>query len=68
MQSDQKKKSFKITCTITFYRVREERIGIIKVLGISEVQRVKRREANRKLSFIPRNMVNKGIYIELEYI
>jgi hypothetical protein len=49
-------KRFKINCTIKFKKVRSEKIGIMKIASLTEIQRSKRRGAMiQPLALMQRN-------------
>ncbi|CAD8121761.1 unnamed protein product [Paramecium sonneborni] len=58
---DQKTRTFKLSCTIQFIKIKDERIGIIKITSINEITKVKRvireRDGNRKQSVFLKNIV-----------
>ncbi|CAD8070191.1 unnamed protein product [Paramecium primaurelia] len=62
LKDQQKVKSFKIICTISFYKIRDERIGIMKVSNISEILKNKIRQNVRKQSYM---ILNKGLSREM---
>ncbi|CAD8090150.1 unnamed protein product [Paramecium sonneborni] len=62
LKDQQKVKSFKIICTISFYKIRDERIGIMKVSNISEILKNKIRQNVRKQSYM---MLHKGLSREM---
>ncbi|CAD8103477.1 unnamed protein product [Paramecium sonneborni] len=62
LKDQQKVKSFKIICTISFYKIRDEKIGIMKVSNISEILKNKIRQNVRKQSYM---MLHKGLSREM---
>ncbi|CAD8107864.1 unnamed protein product [Paramecium primaurelia] len=57
---EQKNRTFKINCTIQFIKIKDERVGIIKIISINEIMKIKRvqreRDGNRKQSFFLKNI------------
>lgn len=63
-----KTKKYKVTCVISFKKVRNERVGIMKINSMSVMQKAKRRGGIHQLaqlSFLQRNRQSIiSIYIE----
>ncbi|CAK58161.1 unnamed protein product (macronuclear) [Paramecium tetraurelia] len=57
---EQKSRTFKVNCTIQFIKIKDERVGIIKIISINEIMKIKRvareRDGNRKQSFFLKNL------------
>ncbi|CAD8068730.1 unnamed protein product [Paramecium sonneborni] len=64
LKNQKKVKSYKIICTIAFYKIRDERIGIMKVQNIQEILKNKIRTNVKKQS----QMLQKGYSRDLSHI
>ncbi|CAD8096084.1 unnamed protein product [Paramecium primaurelia] len=57
---EQKTRTYKVNCTIQFIKIKDERVGIIKVISINEIMKIKRvtreRDNNRKQSIFLKNI------------
>ncbi|CAD8148434.1 unnamed protein product [Paramecium octaurelia] len=64
LKNQTKVKSYKIICTMSFYKIRDERIGIMKVTNIQEILKNKIRPAAKKQS----QMLQKGYSRDLSHL
>ncbi|CAK60753.1 unnamed protein product (macronuclear) [Paramecium tetraurelia] len=57
---EQKTRTYKVNCTIQFIKIKDERVGIIKIISINEIMKIKRvtreRDGNRKQSVFLKNI------------
>ncbi|CAD8089602.1 unnamed protein product [Paramecium sonneborni] len=64
LKNQTKIKSYKIICTMAFYKIRDERIGIMKVQNIQEILQNKIRSNVKKFS----QMLQKGYSRDLQHV